>query len=63
MEEDNERLLLSKAGLDTSWLSQEQRTVIAGLSSEEIAMLISIKQRLDSVAPAVETHFIGGILW
>ncbi|BCB76296.1 hypothetical protein GCM10022251_25000 [Phytohabitans flavus] len=48
---------LAALGLDLSTATEEQRTVIDGLSTEEVDVLSSIKQRVDAAAGGdVEGH-------
>jgi hypothetical protein len=47
---------LRTAGFPVDDLTDEQRTVLAGLSAEEVALLLDIKRRLDLAAPDVEAH-------
>ncbi|GLW05827.1 hypothetical protein Misp01_09570 [Microtetraspora sp. NBRC 13810] len=54
---------LTEAGLDLQVISEEQRTIVAGLSPEEVAMLISIHEQLLETDPEVEAHIIGGLLF
>lgn len=55
--------LLEEAGVDLFWATAEQRRVLATLSEEEVRVLISVKQRLGAVAPDLEPHMAGGVLW
>ncbi|WP_433431125.1 aroma-sacti cluster domain-containing protein [Nonomuraea sp. CA-141351] len=54
---------LAEAGLDLQAISEEQRAIVAGLSPAEVAMLISINERLLDTEPEVEAHIIGGLLF
>jgi hypothetical protein len=47
------------------WLvaTEEQRAVIESLSQEELALLNSIKQRLEAVSPDVHAHVLGAAIW
>jgi hypothetical protein len=47
---------LEAAGFPVASFTDEQRTVFAGLSAEEIALLVDIKGRLDGVEPDVQAH-------
>lgn len=51
--------------LSFDWLAatEEQRAVIEDLSEEELALLISIKQRLEAVSPDVHAHVLGAAIW
>jgi hypothetical protein len=54
---------LAEAGIDLRGVSDDQRAVIAGLTPEEVAMLISVHGRLNEQDPEVEAHIIGGLLF
>lgn len=54
---------LTEAGLDLRAISDEQREVVAGLTPEEVAMLVSVHGRLHELDPEVEAHIIGGLLF
>ncbi|MFE9424102.1 aroma-sacti cluster domain-containing protein [Kitasatospora sp. NPDC006697] len=48
---------LRQAGNPVDLLTDEQRGVLAGLTEDEVAVLNSVKQRLDAVSDAeVEGH-------
>ena len=48
--------VLRDAGNPVDLLSKEQQEVFAQLSEEEVAVLNSVKERLDAVADDVEAH-------
>ncbi|GII01390.1 aroma-sacti cluster domain-containing protein [Planobispora takensis] len=54
---------LTEAGIDLSPGGEEQLEVLAGLSEEETALLISIQLQMMDAAPEVEAHTIGGLLF
>jgi hypothetical protein len=54
---------LTEAGLDLRAISAEQRAIVAGLSQDEVSMLVSIHERLQDAEPEVEAHIIGGLLF
>lgn len=56
---------LYRAGFAVDLLTEEQRRVLTGLAPEELAVLLDIKSRLDTVGPEVEAHseFAGGALF
>lgn len=47
---------LEAHGFPVSALTSEQREVLLGLTTEELALLIDIKARLDEVGPEVQAH-------
>ena len=47
---------LSELGIDPALLSAEQRSVLNGLSDEEITTLASVKRRLDTADGDVQAH-------
>lgn len=47
---------LEAHGFPIGALTGEQRAVLLGLSTEELALLIDIKARLDEVGPEVQAH-------
>lgn len=48
---------LAAAGNPVDLLSPSQRTVLAGLTEDEVSVLISVKARLDAASEAeVEAH-------
>jgi hypothetical protein len=60
---------LRAAGLDVAGLPDRHRRVLAGLSDEELEVLVTVKLRLDStedIDADVEAHTLaesGGIYW
>ncbi|GAB2576089.1 hypothetical protein GCM10027168_06340 [Streptomyces capparidis] len=58
---------LRDAGFPVDALPDGQREVLAGLSADEVAVLTSVKERMDAHAPEVEAHsaepIIGGVLF
>lgn len=57
---------LESAGIHLAALSEEQRQVLAGLSAEEIDVLVDVKMRLDDAEGDVEGHHFGdsgGAYW
>ncbi|HEY5835756.1 aroma-sacti cluster domain-containing protein [Streptomyces sp.] len=56
---------LAQAGVQLDWLNDDQRQVLLDLSSDELALLLSIKARLDEVSPDVQAHseIAGGALF
>ena len=51
---------LAELGIDSEHLTDEQRTVLNSLSAEEINVLASVKQRLETVGGDVQGHSLGG---
>jgi hypothetical protein len=47
---------LEAAGFPVSRIPNEQRDVLSQLSEDEVRVLTSIKERLDSAGPDVEGH-------
>jgi len=47
---------LSELGIDPAVLSAEQRSVLNGLSDEEISTLTSVKRRLETAEGDVQGH-------
>jgi hypothetical protein len=56
---------LRRAGLPVDQLAEEQRTVLAALSADEVELLVSLKERLDAAEPDVVAHseWVGGVVW
>jgi hypothetical protein len=57
---------LEAAGIHLAALSEEQRRVLAGLSAEELDVLVDVKRRLDDADGDVEGHQFGesgGAYW
>jgi hypothetical protein len=58
---------LESAGFQVSRMPDKQREVLAELSDEEVRVLTSIKQRLDTAATDVEGHLMrsddGYVFW
>ncbi|MCS0636713.1 hypothetical protein NX801_13795 [Streptomyces sp. LP05-1] len=56
---------LYAAGFAVDLLTEEQRQVLTGLTEEELALLLDIKDRLDAVGPEVQAHgeIAGGALF
>ncbi|MEE1928285.1 aroma-sacti cluster domain-containing protein [Streptomyces sp. TRM 70351] len=59
--------VLRGSGFPVDTLPAEQRAVLEDLTEEEIAVLVSVKDRLDAHAPEVQAHssepIIGGVLF
>ncbi len=57
--------VLASHGFVVSALTDEQRDVLRELSTEEVALLVDIKSRLDEVGPEVRAHseIAGGALF
>lgn len=57
--------VLASHGFGVSALTDEQRDVLRELSTEEVALLVDIKSRLDEVGPEVQAHseIAGGALF
>ncbi|MFC8452916.1 aroma-sacti cluster domain-containing protein [Kitasatospora sp. NPDC057223] len=56
--------VLEASGYALDALTQEQRTVLAALSAEEVSVLAGIKGRLDEAGPEVEAHLmVGGLFF
>ncbi|MGH3274909.1 MAG: aroma-sacti cluster domain-containing protein [Streptosporangiaceae bacterium] len=56
----------AKAGIDLDIISAKQRAVLESLTPAEADMLITVKQRIDTVDGDVEGHAAagdGGIFW
>lgn len=51
---------LEAAGFRVNDLTEDQRAVLAGLSQDEVNMLLSIQQRLDAAGPDVQAYRLGG---
>lgn len=52
---------LRAAGNPVDQLNEAQRDVMRSLSPAEVAVLNSIKTRVEAVGDEVEGHFVGGI--
>lgn len=48
--------VLAANGFAVDLLSREQREVLAGLTAEELDLLVGIRSRLDEVGPEVVAH-------
>jgi hypothetical protein len=48
--------VLQNAGVPLTDITEEQRAVFAGLTSDEVSVLTSVKGRLDAVTPDVAAH-------
>jgi len=57
--------VLAAHGFGLTALTDEQRDVLRELSSDEVALLVDIKSRLDEVGPEVQAHseIAGGALF
>lgn len=57
--------VLYEAGFPVDMLTEEQREVLSGLTPEELALLLDVKNRLDAVGPEVQAHgeIAGGALF
>jgi hypothetical protein len=51
---------LTAAGFPLEAVTDEQRSVFATLSAEEVALLIDLRARLDAVEPEVQAHTVAG---
>ncbi|MEU8791436.1 aroma-sacti cluster domain-containing protein [Streptomyces sp. NPDC048643] len=63
---DRDRLrALEDAGFPLHSLSPEQREVLGDLSTEELTLLLGLKERLDAAEPEVQAHseIAGGALF
>ncbi|MBD0737679.1 hypothetical protein BGM09_30815 [Streptomyces sp. CBMA29] len=58
-------VVLESHGFGVGELTDEQREVLRGLSSQELSMMLDIKARLDEVGPEVQAHseIAGGALF
>jgi hypothetical protein len=64
MEQPSPLDALSASGLPVDQLTDAQRAVLAGLSQEEVAALIGIRQRLEEAGPEVVGHLmVGGLFY
>jgi hypothetical protein len=56
---------LEANGLDVRALTTEQQDVLRGLSDDELALLVTIRAKLDEVSPDVMAHseVAGGALF
>jgi hypothetical protein len=58
--------MLASAGFPLHLLSDEQRQVCAGLTADEAALLISLKERFAAAEPEVLAHtgvYAGGVMF
>ncbi len=61
---DNTLKVLEDAGVSVDRISPEERTVLEGLSSEELDILASVHKKLEAVSEVEgQTAVIGGILF
>lgn len=63
---DRDRLsALEEAGFPLHSLTAEQREVLRELSTEELTLLLGLKERLDAAEPEVQAHseIAGGALF
>ncbi|MET9220848.1 aroma-sacti cluster domain-containing protein [Streptomyces sp. NPDC088197] len=62
---DDALVVLESHGFGVGELTDEQREVLRGLSSQELSMMLDIKARLDEVGPEVQAHseIAGGALF
>ena len=49
---------LAAAGFPVMTFTDEQRTAFAGLSAEEVTLLVDLKGRLDAMEPDVQAHSV-----
>lgn len=56
---------LEADGFPVTQLTAEERAVLSGLTSDELALLLDIKARLDEAGPEVRAHseIAGGALF
>lgn len=56
---------LDRAGFDLAALTEDQLTVLRGLTPEELALLVDIQARLTEAGPDVQAHseIAGGALF
>jgi hypothetical protein len=55
-ESDANLAALAEAGFPIDMCTDEQLAVFAGLSAEEVRVIVDIKARLDAVEPEVQAH-------
>ena len=48
--------VLRSAGLQVDHLSPDQQQALAGLDDDELALLLSIRAKLDDLEPEVQAH-------
>jgi hypothetical protein len=64
MEQQSPLDALRASGLPVDHLTDSQREVLAGLSPEEVAALVGIRQRLEEAGPEVVGHsMVGGLFY